>query len=298
MKILVTGATGYAGPRIAAALRREGHAVLGLTRDTASRRALAAAEIRPVVGDIADPDSYRQHLEEADAVVHTVLDMNDPAGTDQKLFAELRAAQDRTGRARHLIYTTGVSSYGRTGISLMDDDTPGNPDSPLHFRMRLEAELAACGLPHTVIRPGFIYGGEARTSMTSQWFADGEAGRAVFYGDRTKRWTWVHVDDLAAAYVAVLAHVEAADRQVFVVGDDHQPTALDVYTACLKAAGYTGEITFESAEAGGMLQVAADQDELVTSGKARRLLGWRPRRPGVLEDTATYHEAWRAAQSA
>lgn len=45
----------------------------------------------------------------------------------------------------------------------------------------------------------------------------------------------------------------------------------------VRAAGYTGEIILETAEAGGMMQMAADQDELVASAKAHRLLGWRPR---------------------
>ncbi|QHA02394.1 hypothetical protein GQF42_03000 [Streptomyces broussonetiae] len=45
----------------------------------------------------------------------------------------------------------------------------------------------------------------------------------------------------------------------------------------VRTAGCTGEIMLESAEAGGMMQMAADQDELVSSAKAHRLLGWRPR---------------------
>ena len=296
MKILVTGATGYAGIQISAALRRDGHTVLGLTRDADGPRArsLAVAEVTPVNGDISDADSYRPHLDDVDAVVHAVLDMNDPVGSDQRLFAELRAAQNRDGRGRHLVYTGGISSYGKTGKPLMDENTPGDPDSPLHFRMQVEQELAASGLPHTVVRPGFMYGGEARTSITGQWFADGHAGRAVFYGDPDKRWTWVHVNDLAEAYVAILARAPELNGETFVLGDEQRPRVLEVYTACLRAAGYAGAIEYESAEAGGMLQMAADQDELVTSAKARRRLGWTPRHTGVLDELETYHRAWQS----
>ncbi|WP_181923820.1 NmrA family NAD(P)-binding protein [Streptomyces inhibens] len=132
MTTFVTVATCYACTHIATALRRASHTDLSLTRDTSSPRARApaAAGIRPVAGDITDPDTYRHHVEDADTVVHTVLDMNYPVGTDTKLFAKLRAAQDRTGRTRHLIYTTGVSSYGRTGISLLDEEPPGQSRQP------------------------------------------------------------------------------------------------------------------------------------------------------------------------
>jgi nucleoside-diphosphate-sugar epimerase len=297
MKILVTGATGYAGSHVSAALAREGHTVLGLARNTASEkaRALTAAEVTPVEGDITKPDTWRGHLDTVDAVVHLLMDMGDPYGTDQQLFAELSAAQERDGRDRHLVFTTGISLYGRTGLALMDERSPGNPDSPLAFRARLEKELAATGLAHTIVRPGFMYGGAAATSMTGHWFAAAEAGNPVFYGDTAKRWSWVHVDDLARAYVRILDDPAAVNGETFVIADEQRLRALDVQYAAVRAAGFTGDIALESAEAGGMLQMAADQDELVTSAKARRLLGWTPRHPSITDAIDTHYRAWKAA---
>jgi nucleoside-diphosphate-sugar epimerase len=288
MKILVTGATGYAGSRIAAALSRDGHAVLGLTRSRAGERSLSASEVTPVLGDLAQPDTWRPHLQDVDAVVHTVLDLGDPLGSDRRLFAELLA----DGRRRHLVYTTGISAYGRTGSPLMDETTPGNPGSPLHFRFQLERELAASGLPHTVVRPGFLYGGAGSTSMLGQWFA----GLDVFYGDTAKRWSWVHVEDLAAAYATVLRDPSRFDGETFVLADDQRLCALDVQREALRAAGLTGEVTLADAEAGGMLHVAADQDELVSSAKAHRLLGWRPRHLSPTDAMDVHYRAWRAAR--
>ncbi|WP_223146452.1 NAD-dependent epimerase/dehydratase family protein [Streptomyces apricus] len=300
MQILVTGATGYAGRRVSRALARAGHTVLGLTRDAAApaARDLAVDEVTPVQGDVRRPETWRGHLDGTDAVVHLLLDMSDPVGTDRLLFAELAAVQEKDGRCRHLVYTTGISSYGRTGLALMDENTPGAPDSPLGFRFALERELAATGLPHTVVRPGFLYGGPATTSMTAQWFAAAEAGEPVFYGDTAKRWSWVHVDDLADAYVRILDHPSAVDGEVFVVADDQRAAALDVQRAAVRAAGYTGEIVLKDAEAGGMLQTAADQDELVSSAKAHRLLGWRPRHVAFTDAPELYHRAWKAARPA
>jgi UDP-glucose 4-epimerase len=295
MQILVTGATGYTGRRVSAALARAGHTVLGLTRDPAGAHGLVVDEVVPVRGDLAKPDTWRDHLDGTDAVVHLVMDLNDPAGTDRTLFTEIAEAEKRDGRRRHLVYTTGISSYGRTGVALMDENTPGNPESPIGFRFALEGELAASGLAHTVVRPGFIYGGPATTSMTAQWFAAAEEGAPVFYGDITKRWSWVHVDDLADAYVRVLDRRPAAE--VYVIADDQRLTALEVHRAAVRAAGFTGEIRLESAEAGGIMQMAADQDELVSSAKAHRLLGWRPRHASFTDAPEKHYRAWVSGRS-
>ncbi|MFF5161324.1 NAD-dependent epimerase/dehydratase family protein [Streptomyces sp. NPDC000348] len=300
MQILVIGATGYAGRRVSTALARAGHTVLGLTRDTdaPAARALVTDEVTPVMGDFSKAETWRGHLEGTDAVVHLLMDTSDPIDGDQRLFAELLAAQERDGRRRHLVFTTGISSYGRTGLALMDENTPGNPDSPIGFRFALERELAASGLAHTIVRPGFMYGGPATTSMTGQWFAAAEAKNPVFFGDTAKRWSWVHVDDLADAYVRILDNPRAVDGETFVIADDQRITALDMQHAAVRAAGYTGNIALETAEAGGMMQMAADQDELVTSAKAHRLLGWRPRRIAFTDNPELHYQAWKSAQPA
>ncbi|MFJ1750884.1 SDR family oxidoreductase [Streptomyces sp. NPDC088116] len=138
MQILVIGATGYAGRRVSAALTRAGHTVLGLARDTSApaARALTVDEVTPVEGDFAKPETWRGHLDGTDAVVHLLLDMSDPVGGDRRLFAELLAAQERDGRRRHLVFTTGISSCGRTGLPLMDENTPRRPREPHRLPLR------------------------------------------------------------------------------------------------------------------------------------------------------------------
>ncbi|SEP65292.1 NAD dependent epimerase/dehydratase family protein [Lentzea xinjiangensis] len=117
----------------------------------------------------------------------------------------------------------------------------------------------------------------------------------MFYGDVAKRWSFVHVDDLAEAYVRILDRPSAVDGEVFVIADDQRMPALEVQRVAVRAAGYDGEIALETAEAGGMMQMAADQDELVSSAKAHRLLGWRPRHASFTDAPERHHRAWRAA---
>ena len=57
MKILVTGATGYVGRRVAEKLAAKGHEVTGSVRSLARADALPAG-VQPTVLDFADPDGW------------------------------------------------------------------------------------------------------------------------------------------------------------------------------------------------------------------------------------------------
>ena len=68
MRILITGATGYAGFHAAMALRQAGHQVTGLVRDDSkpSAQDLQRHEVQLAVGDVKQPQTYRQLLEQSD----------------------------------------------------------------------------------------------------------------------------------------------------------------------------------------------------------------------------------------
>jgi uncharacterized protein YbjT (DUF2867 family) len=57
--ILVTGATGFIGGRLARRLRTGGHEVVALVRTPEKAGDLAALGIRVMAGDITDPASIR-----------------------------------------------------------------------------------------------------------------------------------------------------------------------------------------------------------------------------------------------
>ena len=208
MKVLVTGATGYAGFYATIAFRQAGHQVYGLTRDDSKPRAkeLQKYEVKLAVGDIKRPETYRQYLENSDVIVHAMMDFEDPQEADLKLFETLRQVAEASRRDRLFIYTTGCSIYGKRPERVMDETTPANPDHALAFRMDMEQELLAMPIPQcrkVILRPGFIYGLDGKSSITGMWFGMGEQGKAIYRGDRHKGWSWVHVSDLARAYVMV-----------------------------------------------------------------------------------------------
>lgn len=302
MKILVTGATGYAGFHAAIALRQAGHQVYALVRDGSKPRAkeLQSYEVQLAIGDIKQPESYRKYLENSDVLIHAMMDFQDPQEADLKLFETLRQVAEASPQNRLFIYTTGCSIYGKRPERVMDETTPGNPEHKLAFRMDLEQELFAMPIPQcrkVILRPGFMYGLDGQSSVTGMWFQMGEQGKAIYRGDPEKGWSWVHISDLAEAYVRVAESGAAIDGEIFCIADEQRPKCVEVMRSCLKAAGYEGEIEFASPQDDDVTSVWFNQNEFITSQKARRLLGWIPRHIGVMDEIETYYAAWKAAQT-
>ena len=74
MKVLITGATGYAGSHAAAAVQRAGHDVRVLVRDPAKAERVftmvGITDPETVTGDITDPVAIEAAVDGCDAVVH------------------------------------------------------------------------------------------------------------------------------------------------------------------------------------------------------------------------------------
>ena len=302
MKVLVTGATGYAGFYAAIALRQAGHQVSGLTRDDSKPRAkeLQKYEVNITLGDIKHPETYRKYLDNSDVIVHAMMDFEDPQEADLKLFETLRQVAEETRRDRLFIYTTGCSIYGKRPERVMDETTPANPAHALAFRMDMEQELLAMMIPQcrkVILRPGFMYGLDGKSSITGMWFGMGKQGKAIYRGDRQKGWSWVHISDLAQAYVMVAESSAEIDCEIFCVANEQRPKCLEVMRACLSATGYDGEITFAEPSEDDVTSTWFDQNEFITSQKARYLLGWVPRHLGVIDEIETYYASWKAARS-
>ena len=299
MRVFVTGVSGYAGFYAALRLAATGHTVTGIVRNPEQPRLniLRMQEVTLVRGDVGQTGTYRAELERSDVVIHTMLDKKRPFETDRALFGALQELPPRTPR-RRFIYTTGCSIFGKVSAAVMDERTEPNPDHPLAFRRELEREaLALRDVSTVVLRPGFMFGNDGFNSVSADWFEMAEGGDPVFRGDREKGWSWIHVADLAEAYRLVAEADEGVvDGEIFHLADDHRPRSLDVMRACLDAVGYQGDIRFEGPKKGDNVSTWFDQNEFITSQKARDRLGWRARHGGVIETAKAVYEAWKAAQ--
>ena len=293
MKVFITGATGYIGFAVSAALRRHGHRVWGLARNEAKAGRLARHEIDPVIGDLADPKSYADVAAQCSVLIHTAFDYSAEGVAKDKLAIEtLLEAGRRGAQPKTLIFTSGAWVYGDTGDQMVDETTPLNPIKLVAWRpAHEELVLRASGVRGLVIRAGCVYGGAG--GLTAQWFA--KPGEAVV-GDGRNRWTMVHVDDLADAYVRVAE--SGLGGEIFNVTDRSRFTVLEQASAAARAAGYTGEIRplplADARKTMGDFADALALSQHVDSGKAVSLLGWQPRHGGFLDEVEVLYRAWKA----
>ena len=296
MRILITGASGYAGYHAALRLAEAGHVVTGLVRHPEQPRLayLRMHEVKLIQGDVAEPESYRSALAESDVLIHTMLDKKRPFDTDRALFGALEAAPARPAK-RRFIYTTGCSIFGKVGIPVMDETVEPHPDHPLGFRRAMEREaLALKNASTTVLRPGFMFGHDGYNSVTVDWFEMAESGDPVFRGDRDKGWSWIHIADLAEAYRLVAeAEEKIVAGEVFHLADAARPKSLEVMRACLAAMGVAKEIRFEGPKQGDNISTWFNQNEFITAKKAQERLGWRARHAGVIESAPRVYKAWK-----
>lgn len=96
-------------------LRQAGHQVYALVRDNTKPRAkeLQRYEVQLANGEIKQPETYRNYLQNSDVLIHAMMDFQDPQEADLKLFETLRQVAEASPRNRLFIYTTGCSIYGK-----------------------------------------------------------------------------------------------------------------------------------------------------------------------------------------
>ena len=298
MKIFVTGATGHIGFRVAHAFRRAGHHVLGLTRSEAGATRLDRHEIRPVLGTLQDPGSWKG-AEEASVLVHVASDQKgDVWAADRGAVDGLLALAGKGASPKTLLYTSGVWVYGSTGDRVADETTPLAPLPMSVPRVEIEKRvLSAAGVKGIVLRPGCVYGYGG--SMTAMWFGGAAAGSLDVVGDGHNRWATVHADDCADAYVRAAS--SGLSGEIFNVTDRSRAPVRRLVTAAARAAGFTAEIRWvpleEARKKMGGFADALALDQHVDSRKAVARLGWQPTHGGFEDEVETYYAAWKAAQT-
>jgi nucleoside-diphosphate-sugar epimerase len=284
MKVFLTGATGYIGTAVADRLRAAGHNLTGLARSDAAADRLTAAGIRPVRGDFSDPKSVGSAAHSADGVISLATTYN-PAVDGPAVDAILDAL---AGSDKPFVYTSGIWSHGDTGDVVVDETTPPKPAALVEWRQAVEnrvLEGAKRGIRTVVIRPAIVYG---RAGGIPAGFVDSarKEGAARYVGTGENRWPFVHVDDLADLYLLALERAPAGSLLLGVSGPSHP--VREVAAAASRGAGAGGRTAaWPLEEARKTLGAYADAlvlDQQASGRRAQDTLGWRPRRPDVLED--------------
>lgn len=223
MKIVVTGATGFIGSALVPALLARGDTVTVLSRDGAK----AEAKLPGVTGVTAELEAlgpWTAALGGADAIVHLAGEpiagkrwdarhkqaIRDSRVETTRTLVEGIAALPALDRPRALISASGTDYYPFAPDVDFDDDEVTEADPPSDsFLGRVcrdwEREALAAtdhGLRVACMRTGLVLGpGGALGKMTTPFklFVGGKIGHG-------RQWmSWIHRDDVVAAYAAATA---------------------------------------------------------------------------------------------
>ena len=283
MKVFLTGGSGYLGQATIAELLRRGHTVEALARSAAAARTVTDAGAVAVHGGLTDLDTLNHAAARAEAVIHLAQ-----ASSAEEDLAAATAMQDGVGAGTY-VHTGGSWVYGDTD-GVQDETAPWNAPGVVAWRRSVEdavlARAARGGRP-VIVQPGLIYGGENR--LIDVFFVQpGKQNGAIAYiGDGANRWALVHVDDIAALYVAALA---AKAGSVYLGVGGVNPTVKDIVEAAAHGSGLDGKtvsITLEQAQAEmGPIADAFALDQQFTPAKAERELDWVATHTDPLADFA------------
>ena len=288
MHTLVLGATGYLGSVTTEHLLAAGHQVTALLRPGRAASGLPRG-IRTRRGDLTDPASLERAVTaDVDAVLHLATPTGD-AAVDTAATAALLTRLRGTDRV--FLYTSGVWVLGATGSTPVDEDAPVDPIDLVGYRPAIEHQVlaaAAAGVRSVVVRPGVVHGrGEGIPALLVEQARAHGGGRYV--GDSAVRWPMVHVDDLADLFVLAVERA-APGSLLHAVAEEGVPVT-ELARAAARAAGVQDEVRpwpreEATAQLGAAFAEALALHQVCSGDRARRQLGWQPRRPGAVVDVA------------
>jgi 2-alkyl-3-oxoalkanoate reductase len=297
LRIFLAGATGTLGRRLVPQLIARGHHVTGTTRSRADDLRALGAE--PVIVDPLDARAVHDAVvrAEPEVVVHqlTALAGLGMARNFDKAFAmtnRLRTegtdhliAAARAAGARRLVWQSYAGwPYAREGGPVKTEDDPLDPAPPADARETLAAmrhlEAAVTGardMEGVVLRYGGFYGPGTSIDAGGDHLELIRKRKFPVGGDGTGVWSFVHIDDAAAATVAA---IEGRATGIYNVVDDDPAPVADWLPALARQVGAPPPRRLP----GWLVRLAAGPQaySLMTrvrgasNAKAKRDLGWAP----------------------
>jgi UDP-glucuronate 4-epimerase len=240
MNVLVTGAAGFIGMHVCAALLARGDAVLGLDNlnayyEVALKRARLARltgtpGFRFLEADVTDGPALEAAFAACrpDAVVHLAAQAgvrfsidNPRAYLDANVIGFLNVLEQCRGSCvRHLVYASSSSVYGGNGkLPFAETDGVDHPVSMYAATKKMNELMAHTfshlhGLPTTGLRFFTVYGPWGRPDMAPILFARailaGDAIRVFNHGQMSRDFTYI--DDIVAGVLAALDRPPAPDE--------------------------------------------------------------------------------------
>jgi NADH dehydrogenase len=207
--ILVVGATGRVGGRIAHRLLADGRPVRVLIRPGSDHQSLIDAGAEPVIGDLKDPASLRAACDGMKSIITTAnaagrggddtLDTVDDQGNRNLIEAATEAAVER------FVFTSVLGS------------DPNSPAPLVRAKGMSEERLRASGMVYTITQAD-VHMDLMIPLVVGAPMSRGEPVRVV--GEGRRKHSFVAQQDVAAFTVAALEHPAAKNQTIQLGGPE------------------------------------------------------------------------------
>lgn len=236
MKILVTGATGFIGSRLAVLANDAGHEVVatgGVNSSAEAGRceALAAHGLVVRTGSLLDVGFGASLVQGCNAIVHLAAAQHEANVPDEhfemvnvEATRMLLDAAVASGVGR-FVYGSTIGVYGSASDGSLDEASPPRPEN-IYGRTKLAAEQVVRSfgdrIETTIIRISETYGpGDFRLLKL---FRAINRGRFVLIGPCDNRRQVIHVDDLAGGLLLGATHPAAVSETFVLAGREIMTT--------------------------------------------------------------------------
>lgn len=299
MRVFVAGASGVVGRPTVRQLVAAGHEVVGMTRREERAAEIRAAGGEAVVCDVFDAEALREAVVAArpEVVIHALTALPpkfDPktdylAATNRVRSEGTRnlVAAARAAGARRVVAESVAFFYEPEGDWVKDEeaslfrDPPGRFAAGCEALVSLESQVLEAGEPEgVVLRFGWFYGPGTYYDRGGSVAEEVAKRRYPVIGSGEGRFSFIHIEDAAAAYVDALDH---GSPGVYNVVDDEPAPLREWLPAYAEALGAKPPRRVPA----WLARLVAGKDLVSTAvtmrgasnAKARRELGWQPAHP-------------------
>lgn len=296
MKTLITGASGFVGQAVCAALTAHQYDVIAAVRSDSHITCCKSL----TAGHIDGQTAWAFSLHDVDVVVHLAARVHVMNDTSVDPLAEFRkvnvegtlnlARQAANAGVKRFIFVSSVKVNGEhteAGKPFTEDITPNPQDA--YGISKLEAEQGllkiaqATGMEVVIIRPPLIYGAGVKANFASMMRAV-KRGIPLPLGAIDNKRSFVYVGNLVSMIMRCIDH-PAAVNQVFMVSDGHDLSTTQLLRGCAAALGVRARLLplpQKMLEVGAALLGKRDVAQRLCGNlqvditKARTMLGWTP----------------------
>ena len=289
---LVTGAAGFIGRSIAAALLARGESVRGIDNfSTGKRSNLAGLEAMDlIVGDLSDPAACERACADVDVIFHEAALASVPRSVADPVTTNLHCVTAtlnllvaaRAAGVQRVVYAGSSSAYGDTPTLPKHEEMLPNPISPyavakLAGEHYMRAFARVYGLETVVLRYFNVFGPyQDPTSQYSGVLAifcrkmlAGE--QPAIYGDGEQSRDFTYIDNVVNAnLLAAAAPAKKVSGQLMNIATGARITLNETFKILRELTGYDGEPGYAPPRSGDI------RDSLADIRLAGELLGYTP----------------------